>query len=134
MIKTRTEKVITVQDWDELVEATYGRPYSFQQQDGCRDRGRVSLTVPDEEAESYDFQNDTVPEIVNHEDRGVSFKAWLQRDPQQKLDANTNKWDSPSSLRLWWDRNHYPVIEMVANDLYRKGLIEAGEYSIDVDW
>jgi hypothetical protein len=35
---------------------------------------------------------------------------------------------------MWWERNFYPVIEMVGNDLHRKGLIKAGEYTIDVDW
>jgi hypothetical protein len=132
MIQYRNEKVIAVCDWDELVEKTYGRPYNFQQQDGCKERQRVYLTIPDEEAEGYDFPNDTVPETVNHEERGVSFKAWLERDPKQKL--NAEKRDSPSALTLWWDRNFYPVVEMVGNDLHAKGLIEAGKYVIDIDW
>ena len=132
MIPYRNEKVIAVHDWDDLVEKTYSRPYNFQQQDGCKERQRVRLLIPDEEAAGYDFLNDTVPETVNHEERGVSFKAWLERDPKQKL--NAEDWDSPSALRLWWGRNFYPVVEMVGNDLYAKGLIEAGQYTIDIDW
>ena len=130
MLRTRIEQVITVRDWDELVERTYHRPYSFQQQDGCKERQRVRLTVPDED--TFDYENDTVPETVNHEDRGVSFKAWLARDPKQKL--NAENWESPHALELWWQRNFYPDVLMIANDLHTKGLIETGDYSIDIDW
>lgn len=130
MITIRTEQVIDVGDWDRLVRETYGRPYSFQQQDGCKERQRVHLTIP---ADSwYDFDNDTVPETVNHDDMGVSFAAWLARDPAQPL--NAEDWDSPSAIIMWWDRNFYPAVEMVANDLHAKGLIPAGEYVIDIDW
>lgn len=108
-ITTRTEQVIDVGDWDNLVETTYGRPYSFQQQDGCKERQRVTLTIPNE---AYDYENDTVPEVVNHEDMGVSFKAWLDRDPKQNLPEENTSF----SLQLWWERNFYPTVEMIAND------------------
>ena len=123
----RTEQVISVSDWDDLVITTYGRPYSFQQQDGCKERQRVRITIP---TNGYDFENDTVPEIVNHGDMGVSFSAWLARDPKQALPSEKGSW----SLDLWWERNFYPTVEIVANDLYEKGLIPAGKYTIDIDW
>jgi len=63
---------------------------------------------------------------------GVSFKAWLKRDPKQKLSSKDDQ-DS-YSLMLWWERNFYPEIQMVVNDLYDKGLIEAGDYIINIDW
>lgn len=129
-ISTRTEQVIDVGDWDNLVETTYGRPYSFQQQDGCKERQRVKITIPDE---AYDYENDTVPEEVNHEDMGVSFKAWLERDPNQPLDS-PDEWDRKNGLSMWWERNFYPDVQMIANSLYRMELIEAGEYTIDIDW
>lgn len=129
-ISTRTEQVIDVSDWDHLVETTYGRPYSFQQQDGCKERQRVKITIPDE---AYDYKNDTVPEEVNHKDMGVSFKAWLKRDPNQPLDS-PDEWDRKNGLSMWWGRNFYPDVQMIANDLHEKGLIEAGEYTIDIDW
>lgn len=129
-ISTRTEQIIDVGDWDQLVIDTYGKPYSFQQQDGCKERQRVKITIPDE---AYDYENDTVPEIVNHEDMGVSFQAWLDRDPKQPLDS-PDEWDRQNGLSMWWERNFYPTVEMIANDLYEKGLIEAGEYTIDIDW
>lgn len=128
MVNIRTEQVITVQEWDKLVQETYGRQYSFQQQDGCKERQRVRICVPDEDY--MDFENDTVPEIVNGDDMGVSFAAWLARDPNQPIENQRYDFD----LELWWDRNFYPDVSMVANDLHAKGLLPAGKYSIDIDW
>lgn len=129
MLKVRTEQVISVSDWDALIMQTYGKVYSFQQQDGCKDRQRVRITIPDD---SYDYENDTVPEEVNHEEMGVSFKAWLERDANQKI-PNPHPF-SYDGTNLWWERNFYPDVQMIANDLYEKGLVEAGDYVIDIDW
>ncbi len=133
MLNYRNEKVIDVSDLDDLVVETYGRPYRFQQQDGCKERQRVRVTVPDHD---YDYENDTIPEVVNGEEMGVSFKAWLERDPKQLLNEIRDKsWDDGlHSLQLFWERSFYPDVQMVLNDLYSKGLIEAGNYSIDLDW
>lgn len=131
MIKTRTEQVIDVSDWDHLVIETYGKPYSFQQQDGCKDRQRIRLTIPDK---PYDYENDTVPEVVNCDETGVSFKAWLAREPKQPLDGEDGHRDDSFGINLWWERNFYPDVQMIANDLYEKGFIEAGDYVIDIDW
>lgn len=95
-MKIRTEKVIDVQEWDALVEKTYGRPYSFQQQDGCKSRGVFRFTVPSKETD--DFERDAVPEIVNHEEMGVSFAAWLKRDPKASIEGGRTDY----SLGLWW--------------------------------
>lgn len=127
-MKIRTEKVIDVSEWDKLVEKTYGRPYSFQQQDGCKSRGVFRFCVPDEADD--DFERGSVPEVVNHEERGVSFSAWLARDPNKPLRYGRTDY----SLALWWDRNFYPNFQMVANDLHAKGLLESGKYTIDIDW
>jgi hypothetical protein len=35
---------------------------------------------------------------------------------------------------MFWERNFYPDTYTVANDLYDKGLIEAGDYIINIDW
>jgi hypothetical protein len=126
----KTQKVIDVSDWDDLVVETYKRPYSFQQQDGCKERQRVRITIPDH---PYDFENDTVPEVVNGDEMGVSFKAWLERDPEQALNTD-DEWDRTYGIGLFWERNFYPDVQMIANDLHAKGLIEAGDYVIDIDW
>jgi hypothetical protein len=130
MIKYKNVKQIDVNDWDKLVSKTYGRTYSFQQQDGCKERQSWGIIVPVEDPE--DYENDTVPEIVNHEEMGVSFEAWLKRDPEQKLSSpdDQESW----SLALWWERNFYPNVDMIINDLHSKGLLEAGEYEIDINW
>ena len=126
----RTERVIDVNEWDAFVTKTYGREYSFQQQNGCIGRGVFRFSVP--EKNPFDFERDSVPEEVNHETMGVSFAAWLARDPKQKLSDPGAQQDY--CLALWWHRNFYPNLSMVANDLYDKGLIEAGEYTLDIDW
>ncbi len=128
-MKIRTEKVIDVSEWDALVTKTYGRHYKFQQQDGCKGRGVFRFNVP---AQASDYGRDSVPEIVNHNEQGVSFAAWLARDPKQKLSDPDAQEDY--CTRLWWSRNFYPDMQMVANDLHAKGLLEAGDYTIDIDW
>jgi len=132
-MKIKTEKVIDVQEWDELVRETYKRPYNFQQQDGCQSQGTFRFTVPSEE--TCDFKAESIPEVVNHEIRGVSFAAWLKRDPKRPLsDPKDNYSGKKWNIDLWWTRNFYPNIQMVANDLHAKGLLEAGDYTIDIDW
>jgi hypothetical protein len=121
------QKVISVQDWDDLVVTTYGRPYNFQQQDDCKERQRVHITIPDH---PYDYENETIPEVVNGDEMGVSFAAWLARDPKQPLPDRSDT----LGLQLFWERNFYPDVQMIANDLHAKGLIESGDYVIDIDW
>jgi len=127
-LKTKNVKMISASDWDKLVQETYGKPYCFQQQDNCKDRGAFYITIPVKSPEN--FKRDTVPEIVNHPTMGVSFKAWLNRNPKKPI--HNQKYDF--ELEMWWQRNFYPNVEMVANDLLKNGLIEAGDYVIDIDW
>ncbi len=128
MLKIKNVKMIEVSDWDELVSDTYGKPYNFQQQDGCKSRGIFYLTIPSEYT-CDDEMNDEIPEIINGETMGVKFEKWLERDPKQPVAGRTDY-----GVDLWWDRNFYPDIHTVANDLHKRGLIEAGEYSIEIDW
>lgn len=123
----QTKQVIDSSDWDDFVSKTYGRPYTFQQQDGCQGRGNCRLKVP---SGADDYENDSVPEVVNDPEMGVSFKAWLERDPKQPLAGREEGW----VLDLWWARNFYPNLQMVANDLHDRGLLPAGDYIINIDW
>lgn len=127
MIKIQTKQVIDMQDWDKLVEKTYGRTYCFQQQDGCKERGNFSITIPDG---IEDYENDSVPEVINGDEMGVSFAAWLARNPTEW----NGKKEDKRFLDLFWERNFYPNVQMVANDLHAKGLIPAGDYVIEIDW
>lgn len=126
-IKTTAQQVVSLQEWDKCVRETYGRPYSFQQQEGCQSRGTYSLAVPDPHAEDYEATE--IPEVVDHPTMGVSFASWLARDPKQPLHR-----EDSFGLDLWWERNFYPHISAVANDLHAKGLLPAGHYLIDIDW
>lgn len=125
-LRIKTIQSITVQDWDDLVTKTYGRPYRFQQQNGCQERGVHNITVPCEDP--YDFEdNDPVEEDVDTDNMGVTFETWLARDPKKPIKGNNYR-------DMWYERNFYPSIEMVANDLHAKGLLPAGEYQIVIDW
>lgn len=129
-MKTKTVKMIEDGEWDALVEETYGKPYKFQQQDGCKSSGTFEFTVP---SPAEDLENETLPEIVNHEKMGVKFSSWLARDPKRPLKDEEDggvDW----KIRLWWDRNFYPEFQTLANDLHARGLLEAGEYTINIDW
>jgi len=149
-MKYKTIKVIELSDWDDLVANTYGKIYSFQQQDGCQPRGNINFTVPDEDYE--DEMNDRIPEIINGDVMGVKFTTWLNRDPNQILnptkediescnyywgnsDKELENWcKDKSHINMFWERNFYPNFQTLVNDLHDKGLIEAGEYSIQIDW
>ena len=136
-ININTIKTISCQEFDRVVQKVYKRPYVFQQQDGCKDRGWEIITVSDssDDNEFYDFKNDTIPEVVNGKKMGVSFKAWLARDPKQPLcDKEKNIITDQFSINLWWQRNFYPFNEMITNDLCKRGILEPGDYWIIIDW
>lgn len=129
-IKISSKKFIEVNDWDKLVIDTYGKPYSFQQQNGCKERGVSYLTIPSNFTNDEDF-SDSIPEVINGEEMGVKFDVWLNTDPvTHKTNNNWDDWE----VTLFWERNFYPCVYTLANDLYNKGLIEVGEYAIDIDW
>lgn len=131
MIKYDAVKIIQVDDFDALVQETYKRPYNFQQQDGCKDRQTFYFDVPYEYVE--DYPDNAIPEQVNGTKMGVSFKAWLDRNPEQKLNTDDD-WEREYGIQIFWERNFYPSFGMVINDLHNKGLIEAGSYGIEIDW
>lgn len=151
MIKITNVKMIEVRDWNKLVSETYGKIYDLQQQKGCQSRGVVNITIPNETYEEE--MNDKIPEVINHQfEMGVKFEIWLKRDPKEplnpskeelkecgyywgKTDEDETNWKQDAShINLFWERNFYPNLQTVANDLHKKGLIEAGEYSIRIDW
>ncbi len=130
MLKYDLVKVIDLNDWDQLVRDTYGKPYSFQQQEGCQLRGNIPITIPDISEDWEEEMNDSIPEIINGDEMGVKFDVWLARDPKQPIPNQTQSYE----LELFWERSFYPHVQSVANDLWRKGLIEAGDYEIKIDW
>ena len=125
----KTKKEISLDDWNTCVTEIYNRPYDFQQQDGCKERGEHYIKVPDL---PEDYERETIKEDLNYDEMGVSFSAWLKRDPKQPLSEIPNP--HGFELKLWWERKFYPNVQMIANDLHAKGILDAGEYSIDMDW
>jgi hypothetical protein len=132
MIISKNVNMIECSDWDKLVTSTYLRPYCFQQQEGCQPRGIVWLSIPSDDGEDEEHLPKSIPEVVNGNKMCVQFKSWLARDPKQPLPGKDDK--DEFSLTLFWERNFYPSIHTVANDLLDKGLIEPGEYIINIDW
>lgn len=123
MLKVKKTTVINCSDWDKFVESVYSIPYCLQQQNGCMDRQSIHLTVPDKfEAEV------NVSPGENH--FPVSLEVWKSRDPTQKIKDQEYDWQ----LQLWYHRNFFPDLQEVANDLYNRGLLEKGEYLIEIDW
>lgn len=123
----RNVKIFEVSDWDKLVTSTHRRPYSFQQQDGCRERGLFAFTVP---GSAEDYKKSSIPETLNNSEMGVKYSAWISRDPNDPISGETGE----HSLRLWWHRNFYPHPQFVANELFSLGVLAPGEYGINVDW
>lgn len=138
-LKIRTIKQIDVQDWNNLVIEIYGKPYSLQQQDGCKSRGLEYITVPVKNP--YDYENDSISFIVNGNEMGVSFKAWDKSNYDSVLEEFKEQEEDTSQFKLskfytemFYERNFYPSIDMIINDLHNQGLLEEGEYQINIDW
>lgn len=129
MNNIKNVKQIEVNEWDELVSSTYNKPYSFQQQEGCKSRGAFQLTIPSDYIED-EKMHDSIPEEINGKIMGVKFNKWLERDSKQKVDNSTQQWE----IKIFWHRNFYPDVYTIANNLYKKGLIEKGNYIINIDW
>jgi hypothetical protein len=127
-MKIKKINQIEFEEWNNLIKKTYGRKYNFQQQDDCKSRGIFNIVIPSDDHDSE--MNDSIPEDINTSMMGVKFNIWLTRD--------TEEWNGPKKdkafLDMFWERNFYPDIQTVANDLFKKGLIEAGEYQINIDW
>jgi hypothetical protein len=113
---------------DELVKKNYNKPYRFQQQEGSRSRNCEHFIIP---TLGTDFHRNTIPEVIPSKVRGVSFKAWLDRDPKTQLNGEkTPDW----KIKVFWERNFYPNPEILLNDLYYRGLIPAGELVIRINY
>lgn len=115
-----TKKIIEVDEWDELVKKTYQKPYyNFQQQDGCQDRGLVRINIPDK---PYNTDPD------------ITLQEWLDADPNEPVDDGDSSASEDWYIEMYWEREFYPSLQVVANDLHLKGLLPRGEYHINIDW
>lgn len=129
-VKTTLRKVIECGDLDNLVIKTFGKTYCFQQQDGCKSRGNEVFIISTDTSMDCYAGITSIPEEINGEKMGVSFDTWLARDPQE---WNGEKEDV-IFIDLFWARNFYPDPQRLLNELCKKGLIDPGEYTIEIDW
>lgn len=123
MLKYRTEKVVDSFDLDRLVQDTYGKGFCYQQQDGCKSKGSEVWDIP---TKFSGVHLDVKPEDVKNTTYGTTFKTWLESDLYEHF---PNK-----EVGLKYERNFYPPLGDVLNDLHSKGLIEEGRYRIVIDW
>jgi hypothetical protein len=136
-MKIKTVKMIEADDWDALVRKTYGKPYKFQQQEGCRQRGIFRLAIPSVYTDD-DRMYDSIPFVINGKKMGVKFDIWLKTSIEEVNNKLPEKY--PGQNEMFWERNFYPDTLTLANDLYKRGLlgtsdfIPAGEYVINIDW
>lgn len=136
-LKVENLKCIRVENWDSFIAEVYGndKHYSFQQQNGCMERGIVEFDVDEfieyEEAEDFDDANDTdIDYSLNGETYAISLELWLTTKPE-----NTRKYfKSDFENDLFWTRHFYPSFDQLINDLRNKKLISDGKYCIIVDW
>lgn len=126
----RQVNLFDLYEWDSLVTKTYGKPYTFQQQDGCKNRGTYHFTVPDYKNEQDDEMNENISDSRDVAEMGVKFATWLLRNPETPLQDQEYDWE----LSNWWDRHFYPDTQTLANDMFKRGVLPAGDYVIDIDW
>lgn len=126
-----TVKLVESSELDRFVEEIYGKPFCFQQQAGCRSRGTISVTVPVKYLKDFEEGYDAKEVAESEGYYSVSLKDWLDRDPDEKFQSN-EKYDWETIMI--WQRNFYPDIDVIFDDLHKKGLIEEGKYLINISW
>lgn len=110
-----TRTVIHESAFSRYVTNHYGRPYHLQQQgDMMGQEVSTRFTVPD--PEDGEWEGMEAPTLVD----------WLKATPP------TDEHDRTEILR--WERDYYPQLGAVVNDLHTKGLLDAGEYLIYAEW
>lgn len=131
-IKIETVKKILSYELDDFIRKLYGKPYCFQQQAGCMERGNHYIEIIDPALyKPHSGFPDSVEETINGNDMCVSFKSWLETNPEEH--KKRNEW-SDALTKLFWQRNFYPCLEDIMQDLCKRGHIEPGEYMIEIDW
>lgn len=127
-VPVQTVNIIEETSFSSFVKEIYGRPYRFQQQMGCLDRGVWDIEVPCED--SFMDIHEEIEEKINGPEECVTFEKWLERDPKKPVGERKETWE----IQLFWERNFYPDLSEVLNDLHKKGYIEAGKYKLNIDW
>jgi hypothetical protein len=114
-LKMSSYKLLKAQQWDKLVQNTYGKPYRLYAQVPYSKAYHWQWFYPGsiKPDESY-LSTDIIDEYDNW--WGVQFDAWVAK-------PNTGQGDN------YWHSKCYPTLAAVAHDLLQKGLIsEQGHF------
>lgn len=114
-------------EFSELVTRTYQRPYRLQQQLGCMPSGTL-----------IEFATPTTADATFYGDvescqPAVTFNEWLMANPQAPApgdDEYTSTKYANLHRELYWERDFYPPLKDVVNDLHTRGLLPAADYII----
>ena len=110
--------VLHESEFSDLVRQTFERPYSLQQQgDMHSQESFVRFDVPADREEEEHWQ-------------AVSMEEWLAATPPDPEDRSMEAFTD----RLRWDREFYPQLDSVANELHARGQLDAGTYVLHVWW
>lgn len=126
--KCENKKVIHYSDWNEFIYSIYKLPYNYQQQNDCQNKS-IEISIPRDILDNWDDGADSIPYEVNGEEMCVKFDTWKNSDFKEMCKHFDGEWRA----RLFYERNFYPDINPLLDDLYKRGLLEEGEYLILVD-
>lgn len=142
-LATKQVHYLSDSEWDAFVSEVYGKPYCLQQQDDCYPNGSTKRFTVDAKdvgvapnpdywvhPRDYCFEIKPTDSLDDIEEQGVGLDAWLARDPKEPLPVQVYDHE----LELFWQHNFYPVFDDVVTDLASRGLLEPGEYVIDISW
>lgn len=108
--------VLSETTFSKYVSELYGRPYQLQQQgDMLAQESSVALIVPE-------------PEDWNE---NPSLAEWLAATPPEEQGLGLSEL---LNEEMRWERQYYPSLEAVGNDLHARGLLDVGYYIIHVSW
>ena len=107
-------KLIWEHELNELITATYGRPYNYGRWQEMGQDTMTQVTVPEEADEPW-------------EGGPPSLEEWLAGEPPATL---TDAW----RIEQWWQTEYCPELQVVVNDLHARGLMPAGDYVMHVWW
>lgn len=120
-------RVIENYKWNEFISSIYNLPYNYQQQND-RQNTNFEFNIPND-LEEEDLGSDSIPYEVNGEDECVKFDTWKNSD----FEEIGKNFEYEVETKLFYERNFYPSIFQILNDLYNRGLIEEGDYLIRID-
>lgn len=115
-ITTKQVHLVHELELSRFISYVYKRPYSMQQVEFLSQDTMLSVTVGDHPSESVYWGQE-------------AFEEWRDRD------ANDHDQHEDNFMRtLTWQREYGCSIEPIMQDLFKQGLLPAGDYIVHVWW